>query len=219
MVNEAIQITTRESLHAVAELVLAGAQHAACQRITLRSTPGGFGTRFEPELRVQDTDLVGGFGRIALDGATPRTLCAAAGVPLTDLSEVYSDGAALGPDDVLRVDAGAALLLAAAWALGHEALQLVAPGSQPVLWPEHFDVGISVGEVNLGVSPGDAFLPVPYAYVGPWRVPENDAFFDAPFGSARTVSQFESAAALAAYYEDGLRHSAGTGKKDIAKNL
>ena len=38
----------------------------------------------------------------------------------------------------------------------------------PVLWPEHFDVGITLDKVNYGVSPGDDDIPEPYAYVGPW---------------------------------------------------
>jgi len=55
-----------------------------------------------------------------------------------------------------------------------------------VLWPEHFDLGISLDEVNDGVSPGDSFLGVPYAYVGPWS-PGDVAgpFWNAPFGVAQ----------------------------------
>jgi hypothetical protein len=33
------------------------------------------------------------------------------------------------------------------------ALRSFAPGLEPVLWPEHFDLGIKLDEVNFGVSP------------------------------------------------------------------
>lgn len=203
---------TRDALHAVAELVLAGAQHTACGRITLAVRADGFGTRFDPDLRVEGTDLVGAFGRTTLDGATARSLCAAAGVGLADLSGVYADGAALGPDDVLRVDAGAVEELTRAWWLGHQALSEVSD-VEPILWPEHFDVGVSVGEVNLGVSPGDAYLGVPYAYVGPWTVPQGDAFFDAPFGAARPVSQLDGIEGLVAFFTEGLDRVGGPAQK------
>jgi hypothetical protein len=42
---------------------------------------------------------------------------------------------------------------------------------QPVLWPEHFDVAVTVAGVNYGVSPGDSYHPLPYAYVGPRTLP------------------------------------------------
>jgi hypothetical protein len=58
-----------------------------------------------------------------------------------------------------------------------------------VLWPEHFDLGVTVAEVNYGVSPGDSFLEVPYAYVGPWSLDDVQGdFWNAPFGAARPVA-------------------------------
>jgi hypothetical protein len=199
--------TTRNSLHAVAELVLAGGQHLATGRISLRVVPVGFATRFEPDLRVEGTDLVGDFGRTPLDGATARSLCSAAGIPLADLSGVYADGATYGPDDLLGVDARAARVLEQAWAVGDGALRAVAPDTDPILWPEHFDVGISLGEVNLGVSPGDSFSADPYAYVGPWSVPAGNPFFDAPFGAARPLADLGGVDAVAAFFVEGLRQA------------
>jgi len=67
---------------------------------------------------------------------------------------------------------------------GDRALQNLDPAQVPVLWPEHFDIGITVAEVNYGVSPGDASIGEPYAYVGPWHVPDG-AFWNQPFGAAR----------------------------------
>ena len=55
--------TTRRSLHAVAELVLAGPQHAQTGEISLRALPGGFGTTHTPDLRVDGTDVVGAGGQ------------------------------------------------------------------------------------------------------------------------------------------------------------
>ena len=204
--SETALVRTRHSLHAVAELILAGAQYAACERISLKVTPGGFGTRFEPGLLVDGTDLVGGFGRVALDGTTVRQLCAAAGVELVSLTDVYADGAAYGPDETLSVDAASAATLAEAWQAGHQALERL-QSDEPILWPEHFDVGVTVDEVNYGVSPGDSFSPLPYAYVGPWTVPSDDPFFDAPFGAALVLDGEIDVTTLLAFFDEGRQRS------------
>jgi hypothetical protein len=72
------------------------------------------------------------------------------------------------PEDPLEVDEQAAVELARWLATGEAALRGLAPDQTPVLWPEHFDLSITVDEVNYGVSLGDGFLAEPYAYVGPW---------------------------------------------------
>jgi hypothetical protein len=202
--SETALVRTRQSLHAVAELILAGAQYAACERISLMATPGGFGTRFDPALRVQGADLVGDFGQVPLDGKTVRELCAAAAIELISLTDVYADGAAYGPDERLSVDAACAAVLADAWQVGHDALLELSPDSEPILWPEHFDVGITVDEINYGVSPGDSYLAVPYAYVGPWNPPAGDPFFNAPFGAARPLDELSD---LPAFLDEGRRRS------------
>lgn len=194
---------TRHALHAVAELVLAGAQYEACGRIALSVVDDGFATRFDPEVRVSGTTVTGPGGSTGIDGCTAREIARAVGVEVSELTEVYADGAALGADEVLHVDRACADALVRAWVAGRDALRQVAPEADPVLWPEHFDVGISVGEVNLGVSPGDAFLAEPYAYVGPWQVPE-DPWFDAPFGAARLVSDLGDATGIAKFFREGL---------------
>ena len=78
-----------------------------------------------------------------------------------------------------------------------------APGEEPVLWPEHFDVGITVDEVNYGVSPGDGFNAEPYAYVGPWQVPAADEFWNAPFGAARDLDSLGTVEAVRRFFEEG----------------
>ena len=55
-----------------------------------------------------------------------------------------------------------------------------------MLWPEHFDVAVTEDEVNYGVSPGDDFHPLPYAYVGPWTS-RIGVFWNAPFGAFATL--------------------------------
>jgi len=196
-------VTTRRSLHGVAELVLAGPQHAQTGEISLRAVPGGFGTTHTPDLRVVGTDVVGPSATVGISGHSPATLAAALGVQETSLAQVYSDGAGVAPDDLLDVDAAAAALVADAFAAGDAALRSLAPDETPILWPEHFDIGITVTEVNYGVSPGDGFLAVPYAYVGPWAVPVADDFWDAPFGAARPISDFPDADAVLAFFVEG----------------
>ena len=73
-------IATREALHAVAEVVLAGPQYRRTGTIRLRVTPGGFGTIKEPDLRVDGADLVAGANRYPLSRTTLRALATAAGV-------------------------------------------------------------------------------------------------------------------------------------------
>ena len=83
-----------------------------------------------------------------------------------------------------------------------------------MLWPEHFDLGISVDEVNYGVSPGDAGHPRPYAYVGPWT-PREGGFWNASFGALRWSDDLPDADAVAAFFAEGRAEassSAGPGR-------
>ncbi len=194
---------TRRSLHAVAELLLAGPQYADCHEISLRPTPGGFGTTHTPDIRIEGTEVVLGERRVELDGKFARQVAGALGIEAVGLSEVYRDGSGVGPDDLLTVDAVAADQIARAFAHGDAALRTIAPDQTPILWPEHFDIGISVDEVNYGVSPGDSHVPEPYAYVGPWTPPERDEFWNASFGAARPLSDLPDAEAIATFFEEG----------------
>lgn len=195
--------TTRRALHGVAELVLAGPQYADCHSIELRATPGGFGTTGTPDLRVAGVHVVAGDRTEPIGGHTPRTLAAALGLAVTRLDEVYGGGPGVAEDDPLDLDEACAAQLADAFAAGDEALRALAPDTTPVLWPEHFDIGITLGKVNYGVSPGDDQLPVPYAYVGPWTPPPRDEFWNKPFGAARELSTLPGAAGVLAFFEEG----------------
>jgi hypothetical protein len=203
--DERLLTATRRALHGVAESVIAGPQHRSDGTIRLKVTPGGF-AGVTSGLRVQGTDLVGPAGRWPLRG-TLRELAAAAGVTGGPPEGLYADSSGVDLDEPLAVDAGAAELLEAWFARGDAALRAFAPESAPVLWPEHFDLAITLDEVNFGVSPGDAGHPGPYAYVGPWE-PRAGEFWNAPFGALRPATQLPDAAAVAAFFSEG-RHRAG----------
>lgn len=194
---------TRRSLHGVAELLLAGPQHAACAEISLRPTEDGFGTTHTPDIRVVGVEVVTEERRAPIDGLTPRRIAEALGIEANGLGDVYRDGSGVGPDDLLAVDAEAAAQIATAYAVGEAALRKIAPDETPILWPEHFDIGVTSDEVNYGVSPGDSHVAEPYAYVGPWTPPEQDDFWNASFGAARPMSEFADADAVAAFFEEG----------------
>ena len=209
--------TTRRSLHGIAELLLAGPEHRATGRIRLQVAPGGFRTLELPgspsRIAVEGTELVvvvaaGDVVRLALAG-TVRELAAAAGVDAGAPQGVYHDGSGVGLDDEVTVDATAAGTIETALGRGDDALRRLAAAhgrtgddAVPVLWPEHFDVGITLDEVNYGVSPGDAGVAEPYAYVGPWQQRTGD-FWDQPYGSARTIRELGDADAVLAYFETG----------------
>lgn len=192
---------TRRTLHGVAELVLAGPQYAVSQSIRLRVTPGGFGTVSAPDLRVEGLELVTPSSRLPLTG-TFADLARAAGVEPRPLRDVYLDGPGVSDGDVVEVHPDAVAVVLAAFSRGDAAMRTFAPDQEPVIWPEHFDIGISVDEVNYGVSPGDAHLGNPYAYIGPWSAREGD-FWNTPFGAARPLAELCDHNALVAFFREG----------------
>jgi hypothetical protein len=197
---------TRTALHGIAELLLAGPQYAASGTIRLRVVPGGIATVAEPDLRLEGTDLVGARGRHPLRGRY-ADIAAALGVTPRLLDDVYRDRADVTVDDEVDADPDALRTLVDALAVGDAALRAFAPGEEPVLWPEHLDVAISSGEVNYGASPGDAHLPEPYAYVGPWT-PRAGGFWNQSFGAARPLSALGGADAVADFFREGAEHAA-----------
>lgn len=194
-------VSTRRSLHAIAELLLAGPQYAAHGTIKLTVTPDGFATVRGPVVAVAGPVLRTEAAEVALDGHTVSEVAAEAGIGSCDLSAVYHDGCGLDETHLLVIDAAAAAELHEAFRRGDQALGELAPSAERVLWPEHFDVGISSDEVNYGVSAGDGHLPVPYAYIGPWSLAGLEgSFWNAPFGAARPVSEIED---LAGFFAEG----------------
>jgi len=212
---------TRRSLHGIAETLLAGPEHRATGRIRLRVAPGGFSTLDLPgqpsRIAVEGLDLAVHRGtdirRVPLHG-TYADLGRAAGLDAGPPVGVYHDGSGVGLDDEITLDPAATRTIVEAFAIGDGALRQLAQahdasgdGGEPILWPEHFDVGVTLGEVNFGVSPGDAGIGEPYAYVGPWKRRVGD-FWDQPYGSARTIRELGDADAVLSYLESGWTRAA-----------
>jgi hypothetical protein len=204
--DEQVLVSTRRALHVVAEQLLAGPQYRTQGTIRLRVTPGGFGQVAGP-LRVERTgtgvELVGLGAGAPLRG-TVTDLAAVVGVG-AEAPDLYHDHADLDAEAELAVDPAAAALLLDWFARADAAMRRFAPDQTPVLWPEHFDLGIALDEVNYGASPGDAGHPAPYAYVGPWTPPTPRAgtFWNAPFGALRPAQQLPEADAVAAFFAEG----------------
>ncbi|MDN5933561.1 MAG: hypothetical protein L0I24_21260, partial [Pseudonocardia sp.] len=171
-----MDVTTRRSLHGVGELLIAGPQHRAHGTIRLRVTPGGFGGVAVP-VRVEGVELVWDGGRAPLTG-TYRALAAKTGITAPGAPDSYTDTSGVDLDEEIAVDAAAAAGIADWFARGDAGLRAFVPDQEPVLWPEHFDLAITLDEVNYGISPGDGGHPAPYAYVGPWT-PRTGEFWNA----------------------------------------
>jgi hypothetical protein len=184
---------TRRSWHGLAELVLAGPQYRRSGTIRLRIVEGGFATVKDPQLSVVG-DRAGG---VAVDGLTFAEVAERLGVDVGAPEGVYGAGSGVHVDE--RIDVPDATALGEAFNRGDKALRAFAPDQTPVLWPEHFDVGIVVGECNYGVSPGDSTIHEPYAYVGPWT-PRTGRFWTEPFGAARRLRDLDD---IAAFFAEG----------------
>ncbi len=215
---------TRESLHTLAEHILAAARYHATGRIGLQVAQGGFATPpFGDDHRtigVEGTELVVRTG--GQERRMPITTLRAAG-EFADVepgapSGVYKPATPCDLDAALMVDAGAARRLADWYALGDAALRrltLEIAGDQPsdlTLWPEHFDVAIRAGEVNYGASPGDARVPQPYLYVGPTGLElaaTGDSFWNQPFGAAVTWQDVRSVGDAVEFFRQGRQHAEG----------
>jgi hypothetical protein len=175
---------TTAALHRVAEQIVAPARKPD-NEIALQATPGGFGTPLfeyggaEQQVRVDGAELVWGERRTALTS-------------LEAARELVADLVPPGPSGALEVDPDAAATLGDGYAFGDAILREL--GGEPTLWPEHFDIAITLNEVNYGFSPGDEHHAEPYAYVGPWQVVEGELWNGAGFNGAE-IGYAELAAA------------------------
>ena len=121
-------IATRRSLHGVAELLLAGPQHA--QSGTIRLAPVRRWLRHaspHPAVSVDRAALLVHDGRTVRSRRPAPIAEAAAAVGLTpcSLDDVYRDTSGIGPDDVLGVSESAADEIAAAFERGLAGLACV----------------------------------------------------------------------------------------------
>jgi len=214
-------VATRRTLHGIAEHILAAFERSVSGTIRLTATDVGLRTQLvaaDPamlELRAE------GGGAVLVRHPDGRS------VPvegrLGDLAErlgigfglpdpPYPPASGCDAESVAVVDAAALELLARAWWDGDTALRLFAGthadvsadalAVEPVVWPEHLDVSLTLDAVNYGVSPGDAYLAEPYAYVGPHR-PRTGPFWQAPFGAAEPLSRLPDAASVLGFFERG----------------
>ncbi|MCX2930231.1 hypothetical protein ORI20_08090 [Mycobacterium sp. CVI_P3] len=199
MTEGATVVTTRRQLHGIAESFIAGPQYRATGTIRLAVRPDGFcGTTLGIE--VHGTTLVWPHGSVRLAGPV-SALIEATGLDVGPPATVYDPVAALAPEAVIELDADAAEAIHRSLYAGGVAINTVLPDGHPVLWPEHFDVAASADEVNYGVSAGDDFHPLPYAYVGPWDYrasPRTGPLWNAPFGAVRGLDLAADLDALAA---------------------
>jgi hypothetical protein len=138
---------TVAALHRVAEETVAPARKPD-NEIALEATPGGFGTP------VFEWD--GARRQVRVEGA----------------ELVWIADAGERREAIPGVDVMAAARLADWYAFGDDVLRQM--DGVPVLWPEHFDIAIDLGEATYGFSPGDEHHAEPYAYVAPWNPVEGE---------------------------------------------
>jgi len=202
---------TRQAFHRLAVLVISPVQERATTgRIALESRPGGFGTHDLPGggwAGVSGVEIV----VVAPDGSERR----ASITSLRAAAEfVDDDDARALPDGLLNVDVQSAGRLARVFSEGTDALVALRDTATPTdapsgidLWPEHFDVAITLGDeasgkrATYGVSPGDDAHSEPYAYVGPWVVPHGQSGWDA-VGFDGATHRFVDAADTLAFWQE-----------------
>jgi hypothetical protein len=208
--------------------VLGAALYQGRHRIGLRQFTGGFATQnylhirdgaaverramvVGTEIIVRDDDLAGG----TIEDRAPITTLAAAGA-LVDVvpgmpADMYTPAPLPAVAEGLVVDAEAAAFLAEVTAIGYAALVILCAHfvhdepAEVQLWPEHFDLATSFGEVNYGVSPGDADHAWPYFYVGPWSPPPAGGFWNEPFGASLEVQEVPTVDEVLSFFGTGRR--------------
>lgn len=201
-------VETRMALHALAEHVIVPCRHASNGKIGLRYTYQGFGTPFfgeDRQVRVEDGVLCDGDRRHALTtlAAAAEFLAVEPGAP----PGVYTPTTAFEPDVPLVVDANAARALGDWFGFTASLLEQLRADSGDAgltqLWPEHFDLAVTVGEANYGGSPGDGEHPEPYLYVGPWEAQEGE-FWNEPFGASLSYQEILAGADPLAFLRRGM---------------
>jgi hypothetical protein len=204
---------TRAAWHTLAEHILAAARYRAVGRIGLMPVRGGFATPVIDDrwIEVVGTDLVVRrvTGEVEREPITTlRSAGTFVGIDPGLPPGIYEPATPLDLDGGLEVDPDAAAAIAAWFALTAEALGELsaahrdAAPTDATLWPEHFDLALSMAEVNYGGSPGDAGHAEPYLYVGPWT-PRQGAFWNEDFGASRSGSSIAGTPDAVAFFEEG----------------
>jgi len=209
---------TRDALHTVAEHILAAARYRAVGRIGLQPTRGGITTPITDGrwLEVIGTDLVvrDETGEVEREPVTTlRSAGTLVGIEPGLPAGTYSPTTPLDLDAGLEVDPVAADAIAAWFELVFDGLGEFAGRhgdevpTDITLWPEHFDLAMSLGDVNYGGSPGDDGHPEPYLYVGPWTA-RKGPFWNEPFGASRGGGAVTDVAGAVAFFAEGHERAA-----------
>jgi hypothetical protein len=212
---------TRDALHTVAEHILAAYRFRAVGRIGLQPALGGIGV---PLTDGRWVEVIGGdlvvrdeTGEVTREPVTTlRSAATLVGIPAGLPDGTYKPATPLDLDAGLEIDPDAAAALAAWYALVIDALGVFTAqhrddtATEPTLWPEHFDLALSMGEVNYGGSPGDAEHPEPYLYVSPWAKREG-AFWNEPFGATRSAAEVNGVGDAVAFFIEGRRQAEASG--------
>jgi hypothetical protein len=222
MVTEALS-ATRHTVHGIAEHVLAAHERRVTGSIRLNVRDGALSTAelpTGPSNTIGRLELRGGYlvrhpdGLVVPVRGSFAALATQLGVQFGLPDPPYPPASGCRGDDQMVLDPAASALIEDAFRVGHRALRQFS-NEQPVVWPEHLDVAVTLDGVNYGVSPGDDYLSEPYAYVGP-HTPRSGDFWNAPFGAARTVTELASsrgrgdaADAVLAFFTEGRRLAAG----------
>jgi hypothetical protein len=205
--------STRAAVHTLAEHVLCAARYAAVGRIGLTPVADGIATPpFDGRIvGLRSVDLVdidaGGERRRPV--TTLRSAGEFFGV-LPNVPPLWTPSTSGDHDAVLDIEADAVAALAAWFALASDALAAVHPGVSQTLWPEHFDLAITVDGATYGGSPGDATHMEPYLYVTPPGdpVPDGDRrFWNEPFGASLAYGRITSERAAAAFFAEARARS------------
>lgn len=211
-------VSTRSALHSLAEHLLAGDLWRRTGKVGLRRTPGGFG---QPETVVDGSRRrvrIDGTRLVVLDGdterwaelSTPVAAATFAGTKLGAPTDAFAPATVLDAEGRLAIDPAAAATLAQWFELVDVALEEVRrrhadlQPTIPQLWPEHFDLGFSMAEVNFGGSPGDVEHGEPYLYVGPWK-PLDGPGWNEPWGMSLPATAVSDPSDAVDFFVAGLR--------------
>ena len=175
---------TRTALHRLATYVIAPVRHQATGRFGLRATDSGFGTpTFDGRrIRVHGLDLIDEPANGPTRTSPITTLSAAAdflGTVVDAETAAEGDSPPVGDVDAdLEIEKPSSLWLGRWFGAAFDALGQVraddesVEGSEPQLWPGHFDPAIEIGDENhrgsYGASPGDDAIAEPYLYLSVW---------------------------------------------------
>jgi hypothetical protein len=219
---------TRRGLHALAEQVLSPEAYRHTGRIGLRPAPCAISTPWvivdgaKRCARIEGTGVVVIVGeeRTAEPVTTVRAAAALVGVE-PGAPPVYSPATPVDLDRPIELDEEAVSIVTDWYCFGDAALDRILAvrrelhSVEPILWPEHFDLAVTVpddirGEIVVGVSPGDDADPDPYAYVA-WHGPSGpgsrppDEWWNRTWGRWVPASEVATVEDLVDLFEEGLQ--------------